>query len=146
MDRTAEGMTQDESAREASTSPDVARPRDLALLLLAIGAGPPRARARDQEADRTGGELRRQVLDRLVALDPDPSGVEAALEVIVAEMGEPTGPARAVACSVLEEWGQTLAWPASWDWLLSEALERTQGLDPSAPMSASGARRRRGAP
>jgi hypothetical protein len=100
------------------------RPRDLALLLLAIGTGPPRARARDQQADRAGAELRRRVLDRLAALDPEPEVLDEALARIVAEFGEPTGPTRGVCSQVRQEWEHATIAPDSWAWLVREALEQ----------------------
>jgi hypothetical protein len=97
------------------------RPRDLALLLLAAGGLAPRQRARDQQADRVGLELKRRVLDRLAALDPEPAGLEAALAGITAELGPPVGPARAVALSVWEDWQAACAAPEWIDHLLEEA-------------------------
>jgi hypothetical protein len=120
MDRPTEGLTP--AASDASTR----RPRDFALLLLAIGSDPPRARARDQQADRAGGELLRRVLDRLASLDPEPADLDAALGSIVASIGEPTGPTRGVCSLLREEWEQTLASPDAWSWLLAEALERSE--------------------
>lgn len=108
---------------DSDPEPDARRPRDLALLLLAIGTGPPRQRARDQQADRAGGELRRRVLDRLAALDPEPGAIEAALASIVAGFGDPTGPTRGVCSQVLAEWEQARVSPGAWPWLLSEAIE-----------------------
>jgi hypothetical protein len=86
------------------TSSEPLRPRDLALLLLASGDLLPRRRARDQQADRTGLELKRRLLDRLAALDPEPDAMEAALLRIVQEFGPPTGPTRAIAAIVRDEW------------------------------------------
>ncbi len=80
------------------------RPRDLALLLLASGDLLPRRRARDQQADRTGLALKRRVLEHLAALDPEPADLEATLLRIVEEIGAPTGPTRALALSIREEW------------------------------------------
>jgi hypothetical protein len=134
VDRPTEGVTPVEAGGR--------RPRDLALLLLAIGADPPRARARDQQADRAGGALRQRVLDRLAALDPEPSELDAALAAIVAEFGAPTGPTRGVCSQVRQEWDQALASPGAWAWLLAEALERTARADGPDP----GRRRARGAP
>ena len=97
------------------------RPRDLAILLLASGDLLPRKRARDQQADRAGLDLKRRLLDRLAALDPEPADLEATLLTIVEEMGPPTGPARAIAAVVRDEW---LAACASPEWvahLLAEA-------------------------
>ena len=62
------------------------RPRDLALLLLASGETLPRKRARDQQADRAGLDLKRRLLDRLAALDPEPEMMESTLMQIVEEM------------------------------------------------------------
>ena len=80
------------------------RPRDLALFVLASGELLPRQRARDQQADRVGLDMMRRILERLVELDPEPAELEAALARIVEEIGPPTGPTRAVALSVREEW------------------------------------------
>jgi hypothetical protein len=114
VDRPTEGLTPE---------PDTGRrPRDLAVLLLAIGTDPPRARARDQQADRAGAELRRRVLDRLAALDPEPDAIESALAAIAAAIGEPTGPTRGVCSQILQEWEQTRVAPGAWAWLVSEAV------------------------
>jgi hypothetical protein len=100
------------------------RPRDLALLLLAVGDDPPRQRARDQQADRAGAALRRTVLDRLAALDPEPQDCAAALARIAAELGEPSGPTRSLCAQLLQEWEACRHAPNSWAWLLAEALGR----------------------
>jgi hypothetical protein len=126
MDRPPEGM---------NTSAPL-RPRDLALLLLAAGGDAPRARARDQQADRAGAALRRVVLDLLAALDPEPTPAELdlALEAIVVDLGAPTGPTRGVCLQVRDEWLQARDAPESLAWLLAEALdgsarERRRGRD-----------------
>jgi len=112
------------------------RPRDLALLLLASGDLLPRQRARDQQADRAGLDLKRAVLDRLAALDPEPDDLEDTLFRIVEEIGPPTGPTRAVAAVVRDEW---LAACASPEWvaqLLGEATsahEREERRGPRLP-------------
>lgn len=98
------------------------RPSDLAILLLAAGNEPPRQRARDQQADRAGLDLRRLMLDRLAARDPEPEGIEAALAEVVAEIGEPTGPSRAVALSILQDWESARIGPGFWSWLAAEAV------------------------
>ena len=103
------------------------RPRDLALLLLAAGDDPPRTRARDQQADRVGACLRRRVLDRLAALDPEPEGLEAALAQVVAELGEPSGPARALGAMLLQDWQAAHLAPESWGWLIAAAVEAGEG-------------------
>jgi len=47
--------------------------------------------------------LKARILNELVSLDPEPAQMEAALEPIITLLGEPSGPTRAVAVSVLEE-------------------------------------------
>jgi len=100
------------------------RPRDLALLLLASGDLRPRKRARDQQADRVGLELKRRILDRLAALDPEPADIEATLVRIVEEIGPPPGPARAVALVVREEWQVACLSPAWVAQLRAEGCEK----------------------
>ena len=71
--------------------------------MLAAGSQPPRQRARDQKADRTGTELRQQLLQRLVELDPAADQLEATLLLIIEEMGPPAGPLRAIAANVRDD-------------------------------------------
>ena len=101
------------------------RPRDLALLL-AASEHTPRQRARDQQADRAGMVLRRRVLERLAVLDPEPLELDAALARIIEEFGPPTGPTRAIALTIREEWHAACAAP---DWiahLLGEAASASE--------------------
>src|SRR4051812_30498805 len=105
------------------------RPRDLAVLLLAGSDGPPRARARDQQADRTGGALHRRILERIAALDPEPGEFVAALAEIVAELGEPTGRTRSLCALILDEWLACRDSPDAWAWLLAEAVAES-GREP----------------
>jgi hypothetical protein len=111
---------------------DILRPRDLALLLLASGDLRPRIRARDQEADRTGLELKRRVLDRLAALDPESGELLATLAQIVDEVGSPTGPTRSVALSFQEDWQAAVAAPEWVAHLLNEAAQTSQEDDQRA--------------
>jgi hypothetical protein len=98
------------------------RPRDLALLLLAAGGAAPRQRARDQQADLAGLELRRRLLTELVALDPEPGELEAALFAAVEKLGPPSGPTRSLALAFLEEWRAAAATPEWVAHLLEEAV------------------------
>lgn len=100
-------------------------PRDFALWLLASGAASPRQRARSQRADVAGLALKRQVLQRLIALDPEPQGLDIALQQMVAEIGPPTGPIRAVAETIRAEWDAACRDSEFTEYLLGEAtLER----------------------
>lgn len=108
-----------------STQPTpTVRPRDFAVLLLSSGDVTPRQRARDQQADRAGLELKRQVLSALVALDPEPEDLESALLAIVEESKPPSGPARAIAWALLEEWRTASATP---EWLAHLVGEAVRG-------------------
>jgi hypothetical protein len=98
------------------------RPRDLALLLLASRDMRPRQRARDQQADLAGLDLKRRVLHEVAAIDPEPAELAAALVAIVAGLGGPSGPARAIAAIVRDEWEIACVSP---DWvaqLIAEAV------------------------
>jgi hypothetical protein len=98
------------------------RPGDLALFLLASGEVLPRKRARDQQADIAGLELKRRVLDLLVALDPDPQDLERALLQIVETIGPPDGPTRAICGTVRDEWEALANTPELMEWLIEQAL------------------------
>jgi hypothetical protein len=101
------------------------RPRDLALLLLASGDLRPRLRARDQQADRAGLDLKRRLLDRLAALDPEPDEIDAALARLVEELGSPAGPVRAVALALREEWQAACVAPEWVAHLLGQATDES---------------------
>src|SRR5262249_34190552 len=105
------------------------RPRDLALLLLASRDVLPRQRARDQQAHRARLELKRDLLERLAALDPEPEELEAALVRIIEEIGPPTGPTRALALMVREEWQAAATSPEWVAQLLGEALRGSEEGD-----------------
>ena len=111
------------------------RPRDFALLLLASSDLLPRQRARDQQADRTGMELKRQLLSHVAALDPEPEALEAALAEIIETMGQPTGPTRGVATIFRDEWQAACVSPEWVAQLLDEAVaerreQRRHGQSP----------------
>ena len=98
------------------------RPKDLALFLLASGETAPRKRARDQQADIAGLELKRHVLDLIVALDPEPEELELALAQIVETLGPPSGPTRAICTGIRDEWEAAQTTPEFTEWLLDQAL------------------------
>jgi hypothetical protein len=100
------------------------RPRDFALLLLALGDLLPRKRARDQAPDLAGLALERRILDRLAALDSDSDDLEATLLRIVEEIGPPTGPTRAVAIHVRDEFLAVRASPDLAEHLLTQATRQ----------------------
>jgi hypothetical protein len=120
-----------------SDAPEPLRPRDFALLLLGSHDLAPRRRARDQQADRVGLELKRRVLAELVAYDPEPDEIEAVLMQIVEDLGPPTGPTRSLAVLVLDEWRAAAASP---EWLVHQLGEAVR---PPAPEEG---RRGRGLP
>jgi hypothetical protein len=118
----------DRDAEESDMEFPLLRPKDMALWLLASGDLLPRQRARDQQADISGSALKARILHELVVLDPEPVQMEAALEQIIALLGEPSGPTRAVAVSVFEEWQAACASPQFVEWLLAQAVQ--EGLAP----------------
>jgi hypothetical protein len=105
-----------------SDSSELLRPRDFALLLLASSDALPRQRARDQQADRAGLELKRRLLNEIVTRDPDPDDTEATLVELVEEMGPPTGPTRSLAALILQEWRLAMCTPTWVEHLVGEAL------------------------
>jgi hypothetical protein len=98
------------------------RPSDLALFLLASSETMPRQRARDQQADIAGLELKRRVLDLLVAIDPEPEELEAALAQAIETLGPPNGPTRAICRTFLEDWEAAALTPEFSEWLLGQAI------------------------
>jgi hypothetical protein len=102
------------------------RPGDFARVLLAASAEPPRARARDGRADVLGESLKRSVLNRLVALDPEPESIESALVTIITEIGEPSGPTRAVCTAIVQEWNMARLNSSLWPFLISQAVEAAE--------------------
>lgn len=101
-------------------------PADLALLLLASGDLLPRQRARDQQADLAGNELKRHMLNELVVADPEPAEIESALATIIDSLDQPTGPARAIALSVLDDWRAAQESPEFVEWLVTQAVAEGQ--------------------
>jgi hypothetical protein len=107
------------------------RPRDFALMLLASRDLRPRRRARDQQADTAGLTLKRGLLEEVAARDPEPADLEAVLAEAVVALGPPSGPPRAVAAVIRDEWQMACAAP---DWvaqLLAEAIDA--GAEPRSP-------------
>lgn len=103
------------------------RPGDLAHLLLAGGDLLPRQRARDQQADLAGMELKRQALHRLIALDPEPDALDDALDRIIAELGPPYGPTRGICLNIRYDWEAACSSPQFVAWLLNEAVREGEG-------------------
>jgi hypothetical protein len=102
------------------------RPSELAVFLLASGESQPRKRARDQQADIAGLELKRHVLKLLIAADPEPSELDAALMRIVTQLGPPTGPTRAICGTIREEWEVAALDPGFTEWLIDQALRESE--------------------
>lgn len=100
----------------------ILRPADLALFLLASGEMLPRKRARDQQADIAGLELKRRVLDLVVSYDPTPTELELCLARIIEELGPPSGPTRGICSSFRDEWEMAATTPGFIDWLVEQAL------------------------
>jgi hypothetical protein len=100
------------------------RPRDICRELLhALDAseGRRRRRRRDTTPDAIGLEVKRQLLERAVAADPDPAAFEAWLfeQCLAAGAGE--GGVRALALTIFEEWRLAQEAGAFRDWLAQGA-------------------------
>ena len=100
------------------------RPADLGRgLLRALDAseGRRRRRLRDTRPDAVGLDMKRGLLERLVAEDPESPALEAWLLRWCAGHGLAQGPARAIAGEVLEEWRLAGASPSFRQWLAQGA-------------------------
>ena len=115
------------NAEPTGVNPERLRPRDLALFLLSSKDLLPRRRARDQQADLAGMKLKRELLNRLVMLDPEPDELESALMQIVDETGPPTGPTRALAIDFRDEWQGLCSAEERVTQLLAEGLQDSDG-------------------
>jgi hypothetical protein len=100
------------------------RPAQWAALLLASGDLLPRKRARDQQADLAGSQLKQRFLRRIIELDPEPDDWLATLNQLIQEFGEPTGPSRAIARGLAEEWNSSNQDSRLTEWLLDQAVQR----------------------
>lgn len=99
-----------------------ARPADFCrALLLALDAseGRRRRRKRDTTPDAVGLDLKRTLLERLVAQDPDSGDLDAWLHAQCLESSGPcgAGAVRAMALEILDEWRLCRTVPAFGDWL-----------------------------
>jgi hypothetical protein len=103
------------------------RPADLARLLLAGDELMPRERARDQQSDLAGIAIKREVLNRLAVLDPEPDEFEAALDQIIVAIGPPYGPTRGVCLNVRYDWEAACSAPEFVGWLLEQAIRTGAG-------------------
>jgi len=99
------------------------------VLLLASGDLLPRQRARDQQADLAGMTIKKRMLEELAALDPEPEELEAVLMRIVEEIGPPTGPTRAIAVTIRDEWQAVRVSPEWMAHLLDEAIRDSSEED-----------------
>ena len=100
------------------------RPGEVAKLLLrALEAseGRRKRRKRDTTPDALGQSLERDLLSRIVADDPDPAAFEAWLVERCREAGLASGPIRALATKVLDEWRLAHASPEFRAWLRAGA-------------------------
>ena len=84
-----------------------ARPRDICRELLAAldaSEGRRRRRKRDTTPDAIGLTIKRDLLERAIAADPEPDEFEAWLHEQCLAAGGSEGGVRAMALSIFEEW------------------------------------------
>ena len=87
------------------------------LAALAASDGRRKRRKRDTTPDAIGFAIKRELLERATAADPEPGDFEAWLMEQCAAAGGASGGVRAMAMSIFDEW--RLAHDADWfrDWL-----------------------------
>ena len=110
------------------------RPRDVcAGLLTALEAseGRRRRRKRDTTADAIGLGIKRDLLEAVLAADPEPEAFDGWLleRCLAAPGAAPVGAVRAMALEILAEWRLATAAPEFVDWLARGA--------PSADMAGA---------
>jgi hypothetical protein len=96
------------------------RPADFCrYLVAALGAsdGRRRKRKRTTTPDAIGMSVKRDLLDRAIADDPEADAFEAWLFERVLAAGIASGPVRAMAIEILDEWRVALLAPDFRDWL-----------------------------
>lgn len=118
-----------------TSEPDVLRPgvfcRQL-LAALAASEGRQRRRKRDQTADSIGLGLRRELLEQAAVDDPEPARFEEWL-LRQSLTAEASGPVRALAAQILDEYRVVLHDPDLARWLAegapsADTAEESQGL------------------
>jgi hypothetical protein len=100
------------------------RPRDVCrelLRALEASEGRRKRRKRDTTPDAIGLAIKRDLLDRAVAADPEPDEFEAWLLAQCAAAGPAEGGMRAMALSIFEEWRLAQDGTAFGDWLAQGA-------------------------
>src|SRR2546425_477290 len=100
------------------------RPREVCRELLAAleaSEGRRKRRKRDTTPDAIGLAIKRDLLDRAVAADPDADQFEAWLLEQCAAAGPAEGGMRAMALSIFEEWHLALSAESFGDWLAQGA-------------------------
>ena len=98
----------------------VPRPSTICRELLAAldaSEGRRRRRKRDTTPDAIGLAMKRELLERAVAADPDPDGFEEWLHEQCLAAGPSEGGVRAMALSIFEEWRLAHDATAFGDWL-----------------------------
>ena len=100
------------------------RPRDVCrelLRALEASEGRRKRRKRDTTPDVIGLAIKRDLLDRAVAADPEPDEFEAWLLAQCAAAGPAEGGMRAMALSIFEEWRLAQDGTPFGDWLAQGA-------------------------
>ena len=96
------------------------RPRDFSLLALSIESRMPWKLRKKREAHDAFQELKLKLLDRVIAVDPDPEDLERVL--VEAALEEPTdGPARGIVTDILLDWDMVRTSPRTARWMVEQA-------------------------
>jgi hypothetical protein len=98
----------------------ILRPAEVCSQLLAAleaSEGRRQRRKRNTTPDAIGLTLKREILQRAVQDDPEPTAFESWLLRYCQVMGRSDGPVRAMALEVLAEWQLATTSPGFWQWL-----------------------------
>lgn len=110
------------------------RPSEFCRALLAaldVSEGRRRRRKRDTTPDALGLGIKRALLERLVAQDPDAQDLDSWLLAQCLEPSAPhgAGAVRAMALEILDEWRLCCTVPAFGDWLVRGAPSDDRSAD-----------------
>ena len=116
-------------------SAPLSRPGDVCRELLSAleaSEGRRKRRKRDTTPDSIGLALKRDLLERAVAADPEPEAFEAWLLEQCRAAGEADGGVRAMALSIFEEWRFAQQAESFRDWLARGAPSEDAGREDAA--------------
>ena len=107
------------------------------ILALEASEGRRRRRKRDTTPDAIGLKIKRELLEAVIAEDPEPDEFEAWLLERSLSVGPGSGGVRAMALSIWDEWRLALAAPSFRAWLESGAPSDDRATDDGPATAAT---------